>query len=84
MIVHGHIKRLHAYNEAKDAAQVSLRFWSVHLTKLINTGSHGKGSSIASFFWVGAQAYRRYLQLAVLQGTTVRQMHMNYDLGPED
>jgi len=48
MIVSAHIKRLHAYNEAKDAAQVSLRYRLVHSIKHNITGSDGKGSSIES------------------------------------
>ncbi|KAJ3733903.1 hypothetical protein DFJ43DRAFT_994113, partial [Lentinula guzmanii] len=63
-IVHNHIKLLHQYNEAKDAAQVH---------------SHRTGQPFGSLS-IDVLTFNTCLQLANLRETTVRQIHKDLEL----
>jgi hypothetical protein len=78
-----HIKLLHRYNEAKDAAQVILktRLPSVADSDAVHPDSNWEGASCSSSTFLSKLIFS---QLAAHKETTIRQMHEEYGLTDDD
>ena len=78
-----HIKLLHRYNEAKDAAQVIFKtcFPSVVNSNPVHPDSDWEGTSCSSSTFLSELIF---CQLAAHKETTIRQMHEEYGLTDDD